>query len=601
MFREKANLTYEKVYPYRVTESCMTKTPQGLIDGKEAVTMLGGFGEASVLLDFDKEIVGGLEVVLSCSASTKVYIGYEEEPELAKRRDNVVCTWYNLVKDEYELESGEHTLISEGRRGYRYVYLCVTSKEDVIVKEVRAVNGTWNVQEQGFFRCSDECLNRIWDISMATAKACMQDFYEDGVKRDGLLWLGDYRVGFLPAYYLTGDASLARKSLLMIRDSQYECGAIPACAARGGGHQHKVEGGISYMGSVPNAGQNQWVILNYMTDYIVSIEEYIRFTGDTGILSEIMDSVERAAKFLTTLIDLETPGKWYIDDYKANRDEHGLNYSIHLDCTTSPNTSVESKGALLFQLLAALKALKNLAQRAGKTEATAWAEEMIERLDQHIEEHYKEPKSGQYTDTKKQRFGYIMQYVAPYAILAGKEDPIGLERTMRAVTPVLGFAMAWRLEAMLQKGFTAEALRDMREFWGKMLEKDSRTAWERLDVYELNRTNYYDALGSFCHSWTASPGYQLPAWIVGIRPLEDGFRSVIVEPKMDTLEYAEATVPTPHGRIFARTEQHGQERTLYLKLPDGIETCMIKWNENDVQMVSGGGKYCFSDKVVLAH
>ena len=172
MFQQKTNLTYETVHPYRVAESCMTKAPQGLICGKEAVTMLGGFGEASVLLDFDAEIVGGLEVVLSCTAPTKVYIGYEEEPELAKRRDNVVCTWYNLVKDEYELEAGEHILVSEGRRGYRYVYLCVISEEDVTIKEVRAINGTWDVQEKGFFRCSEDRLNRIRDIYMATANAC---------------------------------------------------------------------------------------------------------------------------------------------------------------------------------------------------------------------------------------------------------------------------------------------------------------------------------------------------------------------------------------------------------------------------------------------
>ena len=595
MFQKKPNLKYATVYPRRVTASCMAKSPQGLVDGKEAVKLFGGFGEASVLLDFDAEMVGGLEVVLTCTAPAHVYIGYEEEPELAQRRENVVCTWYNLVKDEYDLEAGEHTLVSEGRRGFRFVNLVVACEEDVTVKEVRAVNGTWDVQDKGFFRCSDETLNKIWDISMATAKACMQNYYEDGVKRDGLLWLGDYRVTFFPAYYLTGDASLARKSLLMMRDSQYECGALPACSARGGGHQHKIEGGISYMGSVPNAGQNQWVILNYMTDYIVSIEEYIRFTGDTTILPEIIDSADKAAKFLITLIDLETPGKWYIDDYKANRDEHGLNYSIHLDCTTNPNTSVESKGTLLMELLAALKALKNLAEKAGRPEVADWAEETKDRLENHIEEHYKDPKYGQYLDSKRQRFGYILQYVAPQAVLAGKEDPIGMERLVRSVTPVLGFTMAWRLEAMFMKGYIHEALRDITGFWSKMLEKDSRTCWERLDVYELNATNYYDAIGSFCHGWTASPGYQLPAWIVGIRPAEDGFRSVVIEPQLDTLDFAEATVPTPYGEITARAERQGKEYKICMNIPEGVEKCTVKWPDGTEKVVTGAGKYCFTE------
>jgi hypothetical protein len=190
----------------------------------------------------------------------------------------------------------------------------------------------------------------------------MQDFYEDGVKRDGLLWLGDYRVTFLSAYYLTGDVSLARKSLLMIRDSQYECGAIPACAARGGGEQHHRDDGISYMPRIPGDGQNKWIILNYMCDYIRGIEEYVRMTGDDSILPEVMESAEKAAKYLLTLIDLETPGVWYIDDYKAKRDENGFNYTILMDCGINPLSSFESKGSFLFQYMSSMDALMTLAK-----------------------------------------------------------------------------------------------------------------------------------------------------------------------------------------------------------------------------------------------
>lgn len=593
MFTENPRLQYETVYPRRVTESRLAKAPMGLIGGKEKATLLGGFGEAGVLLDFDLEVVGGLELSLSCAAKARVRIDYEEEAELAKRREPLACNWYTLVTDEYEVEAGEHTLISRGRRGFRFVNISVTSEEDVTLHFVRAKNGTWKIRDLGAFRCSDDRLNRIWDISAATAKACMQDFYEDGVKRDGLLWLGDYRITALSAYYVTGDASLAKRSLYMMRDSQYECGGIPACAARGGGEQHHREDGISYMPRIPGDGQNKWIILNYMCDYILGIEEYVRFTGDEAILPEFMESAEKAAKFLLTLIDLEEPGNWYIDDYKAKRDDYGFNYTILIDCGMNPKSAFESKGAFLLDYYASLGALSRLAKIVNDEALSAWCEALAERLDAHITAHYREPLHGQFTDNKKQKFVDISQYVTPYAILAGKEDPIGLVRMMRSVMPCLGFSMAWRIETEFMTGNAKEALRDIRSAWGKMLDYDSRTCWERLDVPEMNATHYYDAIGSFCHGWTSGPTWQLPAWVVGVKPLEYGFKSIEIAPNLDTLDFAEATVPTPHGEMTARVERDGMDYTLYLDLPHGIKHCTVKWADR-TQTILGGGKYVLS-------
>ena len=591
MFRKNPNLQYQTLFPYRIADSRMASTPLMLVDGKGTATLLGGFGEASVLLDFDREIVGGLEVKLICKAPTHIRIDYEEEEELTKRREPLACNWYQMVTDEYDLEAGEHTITSKGRRGFRYVNISTVCEEDVIVCHAIATTGTWKIEEKGSFRCSDDRLNRIWDISAATVKACMQDFYEDGVKRDGLLWLGDYRVTFLSAYYLTGDVSLARKSLLMIRDSQYECGAIPACAARGGGEQHHRDDGISYMPRIPGDGQNKWIILNYMCDYIRGIEEYVRMTGDDSILPEVMASAESAAKYLLTIIDLETPGVWYIDDYKAKRDENGFNYTILMDCGINPLSAFESKGALLFQLMSSMDSLMILAKKTQNEALFTWAEETKARLDAHIEEHYKDKMRGQYLDQKKQKLAGISQYVAPHAILAGKEDPLGMERMMRSIMPNLGFAMSWRIEAMFKEGYAKEAIRDISSAWGKMVDADSRTCWERLDVPEMNATHYYDALGSFCHGWSAGPTWQLPAWILGIKPKEDGFRSVTIAPNLDLLDYAEATVPTPNGSITARVERKKNAYTLFVSLPEGVESCAVKFENGIEKTVTGNGRF----------
>ena len=591
MFEKNHDLAYTTVYPRRITSSRMAQTALSLVGAEGDAVLLGGFGEASVLLDFDCEVVGCLSITLSCDAPTHVRIDYEEEAELAQRRDPLACSWYKLVYDEYDLEPGRHTLISRGRRGFRFVSLSVTSEQDVTVHAVSAENGTHPIVQRGLFRCSDDRLNRIWDISAATAKACMQSFYEDGVKRDGLLWIGDYRVTFLSSYYLTGDAALARKSLLYIRDSQYECGALPACSARGGAEQHGPDKAISYMPNIPGDGQNKWCILNYMCDYILAIDEYVRLTGDRSILSEIMPSAVSAAKFLLTLTDIDTPGKWYIDDYLSKRDSYGLNYTILTDCTMNPKNCFSSKGGLLLQYLASLGALASLSEKAGDADSAEWAKSVAARLDAHLSEHYYNVPHAQYLDQKRQKFCDISQYATPYAILAGKEDEIGMQRMMRSVMPALGFAMAWRIEVMFMKGFVREAIRDIASAWGKMLDADSRTCWELLDVPEMNATHYYDAIGSFCHGWTSSPAWQLPSWVVGIRAEDDGFRKVTVAPNLDLLDFAEATVPTPNGDITARIERDGKQYVLYLSLPASVEECTVKWDEDHSLTVKGNEKY----------
>ena len=47
------------------------------------------------------------------------------------------------------------------------------------------------MKDLGTFSCSDALLNDAWAISRRTLKLCMQGFYEDGVKRDGMLIMVD--------------------------------------------------------------------------------------------------------------------------------------------------------------------------------------------------------------------------------------------------------------------------------------------------------------------------------------------------------------------------------------------------------------------------
>jgi hypothetical protein len=54
--------------------------------------------------------------------------------------------------------------------------------------------------------------------------------------------------------------------------------------------------------------------------------------------------------------------------------------------------------------------------------------------------------------------------------------------------------------------------------------------------------------GSFCHGWSATPSRDLVTYVLGITPATPGYERVRVAPRLGArLEWAEGSVPTPHG------------------------------------------------------
>jgi hypothetical protein len=177
------------------------------------------------------------------------------------------------------------------------------------------------------------------------------------------------------------------------------------------------------------------------------------------------------------------------------------------------------------------------------------------------------------------------------AILAGKEDKKGAERMARMLLPNMSFALVWRVEALMKAGLRKEALSDVRAAWGKMLDADSLTCWERLDVPELNATHYYDAPGSYCHGWGAGPAFQLPEWILGARPAKDGYEEIVLQPDLMDLDWAEGSIPTPEGEIFVRAERTEGGMALMLELPEGVKKCEVRWPDGRGEMLTAPGAH----------
>ena len=105
--------------------------------------------------------------------------------------------------------------------------------------------------------------------------------------------------------------------------------------------------------------------------------------------------------------------------------------------------------------------------------------------------------------------------------------------------------------------------------WGGMLDRGATTFWEAWDPRQ-NGAESYAFYGrpyakSLCHAWSAGPAAFLVSEIFGLRPCEDGWACFTLDPRLGSLQWACATVPTPHGEIGLSAEPN----RMTLRLPAG--------------------------------
>ncbi len=124
------------------------------------------------------------------------------------------------------------------------------------------------------------------------------------------------------------------------------------------------------------------------------------------------------------------------------------------------------------------------------------------------------------------------------------------------------------LEALYQVGDAEHALAlmtaDHDRGWLNMLEAGSTISLEAWD-------HKYKSNLDWNHAWGAAPANIIPRYLVGVRPAEPGFASVLIAPQPASLEWVNAKVPTSLGPVTVASEQpsDGGLRQLAIDVPDG--------------------------------
>ena len=149
------------------------------------------------------------------------------------------------------------------------------------------------------------------------------------------------------------------------------------------------------------------------------------------------------------------------------------------------------------------------------------------------------------------------QHVQVFAILTGtisrEEGRKALLETVekKKEYPQCSVAMAFYLFRALEETGLYEYTKEYWGIWRRMLVKHSTTCIED-EVQER----------SDCHAWGALILYELPTVILGVRPGEPGYQSIVIRPQPGYLKEAEGDIITPAGMVHVHWIKNGDDKLL---------------------------------------
>src|SRR5690554_2546150 len=477
--------------------------------------------QASILLDFGKEIYGGIEIAAAIRGEknpvrVRVRLGESASEAMSDCIDNSVPGMSSATNDhalrDFTLEIPWLGTVEIGSSGFRFARIDLLDKEvELPIRSVRGILRYRDIPYLGSFKSDNERLNEIWNTGAYTVHLNMQEYLWDGIKRDRLVWLGDVHPEVMAINTVFGDTEVVRESLDFGRDT------------------------------TPLPG---WMngISSYSLWWIITHRDFFMYHGDLSYLKE-------QQSYLSALID-----QVITNINPAGKEE--LDGGRFLDWPTSENPDVIHAG-LQSLMVMTFEAGRDIAHWINDVQLRVKCNEALRSLGKHTPS----------THNNKQAAALL----SLADIIPAKEAAkIIIDGGANDFATFYGYYM---LETLAKAGKYQEAMDIISDYWGAMLDLGATTFWENFNYKErLNavpidelpdpsRFNihadggdhcYIGLRASLCHGWASGPTAWLSEHVLGIQVMEPGLKTVRIRPNLGNLKFAEGTFPTPYGEIYVK-------------------------------------------------
>lgn len=526
-----------------------------LADGAMCILKSTEDKHPAILLDFGKEIQGGIQLVTGKLSSqnpvwVRIRLG-ESVSEAMSEMDGKNGASNDHAMRDFKIQLPWLGVTEVGNSGFRFVRIDLLDDQTSLhLKEVRAISVFRDIPYKGSFQCNDDRLNQIWKIGAYTVHLNMQEYLWDGIKRDRLVWVGDLHPEIMTVNTVFGYNEVVPKSLDLIRDI-----------------------------TPPTVWMNG--ISSYSIWWLLIQQDWYRYQGDFVYLKEQQSYMTELIRFLISKLD--------------EKGQEHLDGGRFLDWPSSENSMAIDAG---------LQALMVLAMRAGANLCTVLGDEILAK--ECLDKAELATIAAQKVVRKIQKSKVVpdvpgSKQAVALLVLAELMDPEEANNNYLAVNGPSGFSTFYgyyMLKAMAEAGNYQGAIDIIRQYWGAMLDLGATTFWEDFNMDWLENAAKIDELvpegkkdihkdygnycykgfrHSLCHGWASGPTSWLTEYVLGIKVVESGTRVVRIDPHLGDLQWVKGSLPTPYGILSVYHE----------KMPDGTVKSTVTEAPSNIVIIMG--------------
>tara|TARA_R110002049_G_scaffold46487_1_gene135106 strand:- start:37363 stop:39867 length:2505 start_codon:yes stop_codon:yes gene_type:complete len=394
-------------------------------------------------------------------------------------------------------------------------------KPDDIVRRAAFAND-WN-DDASSFHCSNETLNRIWELCKYSIKATtFAGVYVDG-DRERIPYEADAYLNQLSHYTTDDNVTMAARTF----DWLIENGTWPTEWA-----PHMV-----FMAHAEwmYSGDNRWLEHRYE---LLKPKTLMHRVGVDGLVRS--DEMDRKRHDI-------------VDWPQKERDGYVF---------TEINTVVNA-----FHIKA-VEQMAEMAHALGNRDDEEFFHEHAKRARDAFQTKLFDEDSGVYRDGVGTDHNSIHANFFPLAFgLVPKENvPSVIAWLGKKDMDCSPYAAQYFMDALFASGSDDKAIElmiaDGDRSWKHMVRSGTTISWEAWDLkYKPNQ--------DWNHAWGAAPANLLPRCVLGVQPTAPGWSTVMIRPCSGGLKHARGRVPTPRGPIEIDWSDESNF-TLSLTVPEGV-------------------------------
>jgi hypothetical protein len=440
--------------------------------------------------------------------------------------------------------------------GTRYLTAAVRLPEGGAVPTIAvAIHDRHRPRPEGAsFACSDPLLERIHAVGLRTVDLTALDAYVDCPTREQRAWTGD---------------SVVHQQVDLTNNPDWSMAIWhPQLAA-----QPRFDGMLAMAVASDFQADDRTIVPDWSLHWVRSLRNIQMYTGDRNIVADLLPVAERTLRWFESFLGddglLHDVTGWLLVDWAS--------------CyTTGCSSTVNALWARALEDYAAM------AEWLGNPGTAGWARDRYEGVRAAFDAFWDDAR-GVYIDhiDRGEAKRAAAQHPGASALAAGIVPADRVARVVAGITDrsrlikhawvmdkvtvdgggsgyvymVMGYPEPeWDVETQmveaepffryvvhdgLARAGRADLVADRCRDWSYFLDR-GETTWPE----DWNG-------GTRCHGWASTPTRDLIVHTLGITPAEPGYASVRVAPALGDLEWARATVPTPHGPITVEARADG--------------------------------------------